>query len=254
MLLIWFINNESWYNKMKSVLYDHLSWFIDINGKSFIKISELARVARGKYSLFPKDFEFFLECFKARRENVATSSMNVISSLLNQLPGEEFDQLKKFCVREDLSDKEKMKLIGDATNSKLTETKRKRGYSSSADVSSYFILTLIKNEIVQVQKLSSESNSTSNNLEPVAGASWSKHKGKIALGVAGLCMIGAVTVYMLVYPMIALALTISAIAVLMAATIVKVYEELGNQKMKGSNASASKNLFKIFVKGENNHL
>ncbi|GHM58983.1 MAG: hypothetical protein sL5_11190 [Candidatus Mesenet longicola] len=46
------IKSEIHSNKIKSILYDHLSWFIDINGKSFIKISELARAARGKYSLF----------------------------------------------------------------------------------------------------------------------------------------------------------------------------------------------------------
>lgn len=238
------IKNEVDSNKMKSVLYDHLSWFIDINGKSFIKISELARAAIGKYPLFHKDFEFFLECFKARREAVATSSINVVISLLNQLAGEEFDQLKKICVREDLSDGEKMKLIGDAANSKL---KRERGYSSSADVSSYFVLTLIKNEIAQIQKLSSESNSTLNNLEPVVGASWSEHKGKIALGVAGLCMIGAVAAYMLAYPIIALALTISAIAISMVASIVKVYEESGSQKTKSSNVSVSNNTEKQAV-------
>ncbi|GFR13602.1 lactamase_B domain-containing protein [Trichonephila clavata] len=137
------IKNEIHSNKTKSVLYDYLSWFIDINGKSFIKISELARAARGKYSLYPKDFKFLLECFKVRREAIAT---NVISSLLNQLKGKEFDQLKKVCAKEDLSDEEKMKLIGDAAN------------------------TLIKNEIAQIQKLSSEPDPTLDNAssEPVA--------------------------------------------------------------------------------------
>ncbi|GFV15638.1 uncharacterized protein TNCV_2043851 [Trichonephila clavipes] len=170
------IKNEIHSNKTKSVLYDYLSWFIDINGKSFIKISELARAARGKYSLYPKDFKFLLECFKMRREAIATSSINVMSSLLDQLEGKEFDQLKKICVKEDLSDEEKTKLIGDAVNSKLTATKRKRELkrdSSDANVSSNFILALIKNEIAQIQKLSSEPNST---LDSATVAGHSLHK------------------------------------------------------------------------------
>ncbi|GFR28400.1 lactamase_B domain-containing protein [Trichonephila clavata] len=161
------IKNEIHSNKTKSVLYDYLSWFIDINGKSFIKISELARAARGKYSLYPKDFKFLLECFKVRREAIAT---NVISSLLNQLKGKEFDQLKKVCAKEDLSDEEKMKLIGDAANSKLKRKRELRRDSDDANVSSNFILALIKNEIAQIQKLSSEPDPTLDNAssEPVA--------------------------------------------------------------------------------------
>ncbi|OAM00602.1 MAG: hypothetical protein TV42_01565 [Wolbachia endosymbiont of Dactylopius coccus] len=154
------IKNEIHSNKTKSVLYDYLSWFIDINGKSFIKISELARAARGKYSLYPKDFKFLLECFKGRREAIAAGSIKAISSLLNQLASKEFDQLKRICAREDLPDEEKMKLIGDAVNSKL---KRKRGDSSDANVSSNFILALIRNEL---QGLSSEPNPTLDNASP----------------------------------------------------------------------------------------
>ncbi|GFR05518.1 lactamase_B domain-containing protein [Trichonephila clavata] len=111
------IKNEIHSNKTKSVLYDYLSWFIDINGKSFIKISELARAAR-----------------------------------------------------EDLSDEEKMKLIGDAANSKLKRKRELRRDSDDANVSSNFILALIKNEIAQIQKLSSEPDPTLDNAssEPVA--------------------------------------------------------------------------------------
>ncbi|WP_182320322.1 ankyrin repeat domain-containing protein [Wolbachia pipientis] len=39
----------------------------------------------------------------------------------------------------------------------------------------------------------------------------SKHKGKIALGVVGLCVVGAIAAYVLAYPVVALVLEVSAV-------------------------------------------
>ncbi|MFP3016443.1 MAG: ankyrin repeat domain-containing protein [Wolbachia sp.] len=58
---------------------------------------------------------------------------------------------------------------------------------------------------------------------------WSKHKGKIALGVTGLCVAGAVAAYMLAYPAVALALTVLAAVILMGA-IAKVLEDPSVEK------------------------
>ncbi len=54
---------------------------------------------------------------------------------------------------------------------------------------------------------------------------WSKHKGKIALGVTGLCVAGAVAAYVLAYPAVALALAVLAAVILMGAGIAKVLED-----------------------------
>ncbi|WP_265032692.1 hypothetical protein [Wolbachia endosymbiont (group A) of Sicus ferrugineus] len=54
---------------------------------------------------------------------------------------------------------------------------------------------------------------------------WSKHKGKIALGVTGLCVAGAVAAYVLAYPAVALALAVLAAVILMCAGIAKVLED-----------------------------
>ncbi|WP_353289391.1 hypothetical protein [Wolbachia endosymbiont (group A) of Paraperithous gnathaulax] len=54
---------------------------------------------------------------------------------------------------------------------------------------------------------------------------WSEHKGKIALGVVGLCAVGTVAAYVLAYPVVALALTVLAAVVLMGVGIAKVLED-----------------------------
>ncbi|WP_264705094.1 hypothetical protein [Wolbachia endosymbiont (group A) of Gymnosoma rotundatum] len=43
---------------------------------------------------------------------------------------------------------------------------------------------------------------------------WSEHKGKIALGVFGLCVVGAIAAYVLAYPVVALVLEVSAVSAL----------------------------------------
>ncbi|WP_423348749.1 hypothetical protein [Wolbachia sp. wLmal] len=43
---------------------------------------------------------------------------------------------------------------------------------------------------------------------------WSEHKGKIALGVVGLCVVGAIAAYVLAYPVVALVLEVSAVSAL----------------------------------------
>ncbi|WP_341823719.1 hypothetical protein [Wolbachia endosymbiont (group A) of Agelastica alni] len=57
---------------------------------------------------------------------------------------------------------------------------------------------------------------------------WSKHKGKIALGVTGLCVAGAVAAYVLAYPVVALVLAALATAILVGAGIAKVCEKVEN--------------------------
>ncbi|MBA8756897.1 MULTISPECIES: hypothetical protein [Wolbachia] len=43
---------------------------------------------------------------------------------------------------------------------------------------------------------------------------WSEHKGKIALGVVGLCVVGAIAAYVLAYPVVALVLEVLAVSAL----------------------------------------
>ncbi|WP_353288617.1 hypothetical protein [Wolbachia endosymbiont (group A) of Pogonocherus hispidulus] len=59
---------------------------------------------------------------------------------------------------------------------------------------------------------------------------WSEHKGKIALGVTGLCVAGAVAAYVLAYPAVALALAVLAAVILMGAGIAKVLEDPSVEK------------------------
>ncbi|MDE5062424.1 hypothetical protein [Wolbachia endosymbiont of Drosophila tsacasi] len=54
---------------------------------------------------------------------------------------------------------------------------------------------------------------------------WSKHKGKIALSIVGLCAAGAVVAYVLAYPAVALALAVLAAVILIGAGIAKVLED-----------------------------
>ncbi|MFP3026446.1 MAG: hypothetical protein ACEY3L_09470 [Wolbachia sp.] len=56
----------------------------------------------------------------------------------------------------------------------------------------------------------------------------SEHKGKISLGVVGLCAVGAVAAYVLAYPAVALALAVLAAVILMGAGIAKVCEKVEN--------------------------
>ncbi|MFP3015547.1 MAG: hypothetical protein ACEY3B_04520 [Wolbachia sp.] len=54
---------------------------------------------------------------------------------------------------------------------------------------------------------------------------WSKHKGKIALSIVGLCAAGAVVAYVLAYPAVALALAVLAAVILIGVGIAKVLED-----------------------------
>ncbi|WP_253299871.1 MBL fold metallo-hydrolase, partial [Wolbachia endosymbiont of Chironomus riparius] len=150
------INSEIQSNKTKSILYDYLSWFIDINGKSPIKISETARAIKGKDVLHHKDFEFLLKCFKARREAISGGyfSINAVSNLLHLSESKGLEQLKTVCAKENLSDGEKIKAVSDIVSSK---------FAQNIDTNSQFILALIKNELAQMQGPSIELNSTSCN-------------------------------------------------------------------------------------------
>ncbi|WP_265021634.1 hypothetical protein [Wolbachia endosymbiont (group A) of Icerya purchasi] len=59
---------------------------------------------------------------------------------------------------------------------------------------------------------------------------WSEHKGKISLGVGGLCAVGAIAAYVLAYPAVALALTVLAAVILMGTGIAKVLENSNVEK------------------------
>ncbi|WP_250294657.1 hypothetical protein [Wolbachia endosymbiont of Oedothorax gibbosus] len=68
---------------------------------------------------------------------------------------------------------------------------------------------------------------------------WSEHKGKIALGVTGLCVAGAVAAYVLAYPVVALALTVLAAVILMGAGIAKFCEKSESPDTKSSDPVVS---------------
>lgn len=68
---------------------------------------------------------------------------------------------------------------------------------------------------------------------------WSEHKGKIALGVTGLCVAGAVAAYVLAYPVVALALTVLAAVILMGAGIAKFCEKSESPNTKSSDPDLS---------------
>lgn len=144
-------------NEAKNVLYNHLSWLTNLNGKSIIKISELVRVVGGKYALTQKDFDFIFECLKSSVEAGKTSKGNdihltTINNLVNQLKCEmsfAVYQLKKICRRNDISNDEKVILISNFVNS---ESIRQEMRSNNLDASSNFILSFIRNELEQIQE------------------------------------------------------------------------------------------------------
>ncbi|WP_065106822.1 MULTISPECIES: hypothetical protein [unclassified Wolbachia] len=68
---------------------------------------------------------------------------------------------------------------------------------------------------------------------------WSEHKGKISLGVGGLCAVGAVAAYVLAYPAVALALTVLAAVILIGAGIAKVCEKSESPNTKSSDPVVS---------------
>lgn len=68
---------------------------------------------------------------------------------------------------------------------------------------------------------------------------WSEHKGKIALGVTGLCVAGAVAAYVLAYPAVALALAVLAAVILIGAGIDKACKKSESPSTKNSDPVVS---------------
>ena len=88
----------------------------------------------------------------------------------------------------------------------------------------------MKNIINTLKAPSKEKGQNSESTEKNDTTFWSEHKGKIALGVTGLCVAGAVAAYVLAYPAVALALTVLAAVILMGAGIAKVLEDPSVEK------------------------
>ncbi|GBL93267.1 hypothetical protein AVEN_42700-1 [Araneus ventricosus] len=181
------IKSEISSNKLKNVTFDLTSVFIDINGKSIFKISEVLRAVSGKQSLYRNDFDFLLKCFKARRAvlryNVGIEMnddivVSIVYNFFNQLDNHKSPVLKeiqRFCANENFSSEEKLKLIVFTINNKLAESKTKLNLElvektislwpklfglrfDSSEVRLNIVLTLIKNEIRGCTRLFSDSN------------------------------------------------------------------------------------------------
>ncbi|XP_035213585.1 uncharacterized protein LOC118187457 [Stegodyphus dumicola] len=161
-------------NKTKSMLFDYASLVIDINGKSFIKISELARMATGKFPLLQRDFKFLFRYFQARREAITVNNgsfITAISYLLDQFQG--CSQLKELCAAE-ISNEQKRLKINDMIRKKFATMKiiwESKQDEDNADLNSYFISILIRNEFVQTLNLTDSSNETNSTLDDFVGSS-----------------------------------------------------------------------------------
>lgn len=123
-------------NKFKNISFEFASLFIDINGKSVFKISEVLREVSGRHSLYRKDFDFFLKCFKMRREVLRyqpgcsetnnDATMNFIHNMLKYLVKKSspiLSKIKGYCADEKLSSDEKFELIAFAIDKKFEESK-----------------------------------------------------------------------------------------------------------------------------------
>lgn len=109
------ITNEIRSNQGTNMRYDQLSWLIGINGKSFIKISELSRAASGKYSLYTKDFKFLEQCFVVRRDIVrascgveAVTTIKVVAALLRCGENVELNKLSELLRGANVSDDQRL--------------------------------------------------------------------------------------------------------------------------------------------------
>lgn len=139
------IEHELKGNQEKNVFYDHTSWLIGLNGKSFIKVSELSRAISGKYPLFQWSFEFMLRCFRLRK------------TILNKNINCESSGLASFCSKlVCLSDHSELWLIREICEKKIPDTvkldqlRNALTYfrpSTPLNFQSSFVINLIKNEI-----------------------------------------------------------------------------------------------------------
>lgn len=154
-------------NKEKNVLYDHTSWMVNLDGKSVIKISEVARVMSGKHLLVQNNFEFLLRLFEERRsvivsttnvEGHATLLVKIITKLLRHGRDAALKELFSICSSDSLSDDEKVNLLSLTAERLVIKTSilgvmvdmsaASVGASSKNDnINSQFILKIVKNEI-----------------------------------------------------------------------------------------------------------
>lgn len=118
-------------------------------------------------------------------------------------------------------------------------------FQGKIDLNNTDIYPALKTVIEEVEEhkrvmgLDSNAPIATNTTEPTTGNKtpenndttfWSKHKGKIALGVTGLCVAGTIAAYVLAYPAVTLALAVLAAVILMGADIAKVLEDPSVEK------------------------
>lgn len=128
-------------NLNRNVFYDLSSWFIYVNGKSFLKFSESSRSASGKQPLFQDDFKFLMKCLKARRKATSATQDNKINHILTFLKQDksvELTEMKIICGLEYLTVEDKLEKIKFIVKNKQLLTRNKL---------CLFILHLIENEI-----------------------------------------------------------------------------------------------------------
>lgn len=127
-------------------------------------------------------------------------------------------------------------------------------FQGKIDLNNTDIYPALKTVIEEVEKhkrvmgLDYNAPIATNTTEPITGNKtpenndttfWSEHKGKIALGVTGLCVAGAIAAYVLAYPAVALALTVLAAVILIGAGIAKFCEKSESPNTKSSDPDLS---------------
>jgi hypothetical protein len=155
------IKHEIKTNKEKSLVFNYAAWFINLNGKSFIKISELTRLVSGKAALLPEDFSFMLTIFKARRET-SNDSLKTIQKLVSFVKFDfMFDAISKNCLNERVTFEEK---IRETHNTfavfPFSKKQNTKAHDRTLNFHKQFISALIKNELENFKKLFSPENLT----------------------------------------------------------------------------------------------
>lgn len=141
------IDHEMKSNKDKNVLFDQASWWIGLNGKSFIKVSELSRLASGKHALLLRNFTFMVRCMNLRQTclygHKNPGSDGAMSSFCRELvtltDHNGFWLMKDISQKSDISEDERIKQLENAAN--FFRSGKIFNFEAS------FILKLIKNEL-----------------------------------------------------------------------------------------------------------
>ncbi|KAG8200045.1 hypothetical protein JTE90_001903 [Oedothorax gibbosus] len=171
------IQREIQSNQTKNIAYEFTSTFIDLNGLSVIKISEVFKAIKGQHALLKKDFDFLLKCFKTRRDVLKAykisadnndTFIHVVLALLNQLPTARergFHSLMDICTKNNVSSEENITLINSAIyrssfpkciKGALIARSFSSGIFEYSCIRSNFVLSLIKNELYGIKKLDPE--------------------------------------------------------------------------------------------------